>query len=117
MAYRPPTASRFRDKIDVERKSSTSDGMGGTVTAWATVHESVSAAIFEAKGGEKVQADRLSSISALDIWVRAGTDVLASDRLRNTRTGEVYSVKWVGSLDQDTRYVLIAATKGEVSDG
>lgn len=119
MAYRPPIASRFRDKISVERKVSTSDGMGGTTDAWTTVLSGVSAAVLEAKGGERVQSDRLSSIAAVDIWVRKSNDldITATDRLRNDRTGEVFSVKWVGSLDQDTRHVLIAATKGEVSNG
>lgn len=120
MAYRAPPASRFRDRIIIERQVGEPDGMGGTNDVWTPLGEDyLAAAILEAKGGERVQSDRLSSIAAVDIWVRnhGDFDLLTTDRIRNIRTDELYGVKWVGNLDQDPFNILIVATRGEVSNG
>ena len=119
MTWCAPRANSFVDKLAIERRSTGSDGMGGTVDSWTIVATDVSASVWAAKGGESVRADRLSSINAFDIVLRQTSDftIAASDRLRDLRSGVIYSVKWVGSLDQDRGHLLIVATAGEPHDG
>lgn len=118
MAFNPPTASRYRDRVRLERRTNVSDGAGGTTRAWETVAEGIAASIEDEKGGESVQAQRLQSVHAVNVTMRATTDftVLASDRLVNERSGETLSIKWVGKLDEMNRIVSIKATIGEVAD-
>ena len=119
MAFRPRPAGKFRHRISVERRSSVSDGMGGFEEGWSTAFGGIACRIEHAKGSEVVQADRVSSIANVDIHIRKSEafTIGAGDRLRDERSGEIYAVKWVGSLDELERDLLVVATKGEVSNG
>lgn len=118
MAFRPRPAGHFRHRISIERRSTVSDGMGGTTESWSTVASGIACRIEEARGGEAVQSNRVSSIANVDIHIRWTSEFSlgSGDRLRNDRTDEIYSVKWVGSLDELERDLLVVATRGEVSN-
>ena len=115
MSYRPPLTSQLRDRITILRNAPTSDGMGGSLKAYQKVGERIPAKIEEVRGGEAVISMRLSGISAGTITVRASDltrTLTPSDIVIDDRSGSVYDVKWVGSLDEDRRWITLTVETG-----
>lgn len=111
-------AGILRDRITVTRPLRVSNGRGGTVAGVETVATALPARIVVKRGGEEVQAQRLSGITPFEITVRYDA---TSEAIRNTDTltdqnGTVYTIKWSGCLDEGRqRWLTIAAETGTVA--
>jgi SPP1 family predicted phage head-tail adaptor len=112
-------AGDLRDRITVTRASKVSNGRGGTTSAVATVADRLPAKIVVRKGGEEIQAKRLTGVTPHDITVRydsVSAAISASDTLTDQH-GTVYAIKWVGSLDEGRkRWLMIMADTGTVAN-
>lgn len=121
MAYRPPGAGQLREKVKIERRSKSSDGMGGVnLTGWTTVASGLPAQISPVRGGEDVRSLRLSGTSLYDVTVRSSANLSAIDathRIVNERTGQTYNVKWVANLDERGRFLTFTVEAGGLQDG
>ncbi|WP_374274439.1 head-tail adaptor protein [Brevundimonas sp.] len=106
------TSGDLRGRVDVQRKANADDGYGNKRGAWATIHQGIPAKIAIMKGKEEVRAQRLASVSAVEIHVRATPiteAILPSDRLINARTGRAYDIRHIGDLEGLGRSLLITA--------
>lgn len=115
MAYTPPRPAALRHRVSIMRRSAVSDGMGGTEETWTAIAENIPAEIVESKGGEKVMSMRLSGVRPCSITMRANDatrTISSSDRLIDERTGEVFDVKWCGSLDERRQWIVTACEEG-----
>lgn len=111
-------AGILRATITVSRPSRVSDGRGGTVASTVIVAANIPARITVKRGGEQVQAQRLSGITPHDITVRYDTTT-ATIRHGDTLTDQhdvIYAIKWVGCLDEGRpRWITIMAETGTVA--
>ncbi len=111
-------AGILRDTITISRPSRVSDGRGGTVASTVIVAANIPARITVKRGGEQVQAQRLSGITPYDITVRydaTTATILHGDTLTDQHA-TTYSIKWVGCLDDGRpRWITIIAETGTVA--
>lgn len=119
MAWRAPGSGELRDRVTIRRRSSVRDDMGGIVDAWTVIATAIPAKISATRGGESVQAMRLSGTAPFDITVRLNattSTISAADMVVNDRTGERMAVKWAGCLEDCRKsWLSIAAVAGEVT--
>lgn len=117
MPYSPPSASAFRDRLSHEKMNQTRNELGEADEVWNTLASDIAASVEPQKGGEQIQALRLSGVNPFIITVRGSSmteNIAALDRLVNQRSSEVYTVKWVQPLDEHRRYLTIHAEEGAV---
>jgi head-tail adaptor len=121
MAWRVPGAGSLSDRVTIRRRDRISDGMGGYVDSWSDLLTDLPARIVQTRGGESVQSQRLSGLAPADILIRrsdAALAVTSADIAVNARSGQIYNIKWVGSLEDGRKsFLLLACTAGEVSNG
>lgn len=111
-------AGILRDKITVSRPSRVSDGRGGTVASTTIVAANIPARIAVKRGGEQVQAQRLSGITPHDITIRydATTAAIQHGDTLIDQHGTTYSIDWAGCLDEGrSRWITIMAKTGTVA--
>lgn len=88
-------AGELKHRVALDKRSTTSDGAGGTTTAF-TEQFVVSAAYTHLKGGEGVVAARLEGRHLQVVRVRASSttrQVTTDWRVRDRRTGAVFNVR------------------------
>lgn len=121
MAWIAPRPGDLRDRVAIERRSTTRNEAGGIEDGWSNLIEAIPAKINATRGGEAVQALRLSGTSPYDVTIRLTREtetITAGDRLINTRTGETMNIRWAGSLETARKsWVVLSCIAGEVSDG
>ncbi len=84
-----------------------------------TIASAIPARIAVKRGGEEVQSKRLSGVAPYDITVRydAITAAITTSDTVTDQHGKVYSVLWVGSLDEGRpRWITIMAESGTVAN-
>jgi SPP1 family predicted phage head-tail adaptor len=90
-------AGDLREKIELLKQVSVSDGAGGSTISWE-VQVTSRAAIKVLKASETVMAGRLQGTQTLVAtvrWQAALADVDGTWRLRNKRTGNDYNIRAV----------------------
>lgn len=84
-----------------------------------TIAARLPASIAIKRGGEEVQAQRLSGVTPMEITVRyddATAQIGPGDNATNDATGETYAIQWAGCLDEGRpRWITIAAEAGTVA--
>lgn len=121
MAWRAPGSGDLRERVSIMRRSSVRDDVGGIVDAWTVVATAIPAKISatSSRGGESVQAMRLSGTAPFDITVRLTAMTITispADMVVNDRTGERMGIKWAGCLEDGRKsWLSIAAIAGEVT--
>lgn len=112
-------AGRLRELVTIERRASTGDGYGNTVAAWAALVTNEPAEIRPLRGGEEVQAQKLSANGLVEVTVRYSTrtaQILETDRLKNARTGRAMNIRYIEQPDLRRKYLKIVCEYG-VADG
>lgn len=103
-------AGDLRHRLRVERLVQGDDGYGNTVTDQYAPLFVVAAKINAQKGGEAIQAARLVSRGAVEVWVRSTSQsrqITASDRLVNVRTNDVLEVRHIADLTGEGAVLLL----------
>ncbi len=88
-------AGDLRERVVFESRSASSDGAGGTTTAWADQFTRW-AQYIHLRSGEAVLAGRLAGKHSQVVKVRAdsATRTITTDwRLRDRRTGRVFNIR------------------------
>lgn len=107
----PLKAGDLIHRVSVLRQAKVSDGYGNTRSkGFAQIANRIPAKINAMKGGEAIRGQRLASINAVEVWVRANSQtrsILPTDRLRDDRTGVEYEIKNIADLDgRDTDFLI-----------
>lgn len=106
-------AGPLDQRVAFDKQSATSDGAGGTTTAFAEQF-TCSAAFKHLRGGEAVMAGRLAGKHALVATVRrySETRLIGTDwRMRDARTGEVYNIRDI-SPTKDRAFLELLCESG-----
>lgn len=91
------TAGDLREKIELLKQVSVSDGAGGSTIEWVAQFQA-RAAIKVLKAGETVLAGRLQGTQTVVVtirWQAAAAEIEGTWRLRNVRTDSEYNIRAV----------------------
>jgi len=85
-------AGKLRHSIIIEKKTLTTDNMGGFTEVWSE-HTITRASIYPMRGTEKVEFMKLGHTNVYNIWIRYFSGVLADMRIVfGSRYFEILSV-------------------------
>ena len=113
-------AQPMRERIVLERRES-AQNIGGVVrsTSWSPLAGPMAARLQPLRGGEKVLAGRLAGVQSYVVTVRSTPELRAvcaglraSDRARNTLTGELYNIRSVQNPDERNAYLALMCETG-----
>lgn len=99
----------LRHKVSLQRKSLTSDGVGGSVVAW-TEYATPYAKIKPKSGGEKIYLNRLNASGLSTVVMRYRDDVQESDKL--VFRGDEYQIRSVINVEERDRYTELTIERG-----
>lgn len=113
---KPRGAGDLRQRVRFERRQTKLDDYGSSVDAWVDLGCERSCSLQPARGGEDVQAGRISGRATWDCWVRSDSGT------RTIRTGDravdandltrTFNVVFVGDMDERRQWLLIQMTSG-----
>ena len=112
----PTGAGDLRDRIKIQRRTVVSDDYGNDDGAFADIGVSRAAKITPTRGGEAVQAGRLTGKAGYDVWVRSdsGTrsiqpgDIAIDER----NASRVFNIRFVGDMDGKRTWLLLQCELG-----
>ncbi|MBA3570569.1 MAG: phage head closure protein [Pyrinomonadaceae bacterium] len=107
----------LRERVALDKRGTTPDIYGNVNNAFVEQF-TIAARIRPLKGGEGVQAARLTGTQPVLISVRysSQTKLIQSDwRARNTRTGTVFSIKTAVNTDERKQFIDMMAVAGEAA--
>lgn len=111
-------AAKLHERVVFDMPISTPDGSGGTESSWSD--EGSGSVICWAnfrylRGGETVQAARLSGIQPVIVTIRTSTQarlITAAWRMRDLRTSKIYNVRTDPVLTDDRAMLEILCESG-----
>lgn len=113
---KPKGAGELRHRVRFQRRQAVEDGYGNTEGGWADLDISRACSMTPTRGGEDVQAARLTGKASWDIWVRSdsGTRTLSTgDRAIDARDpSRIFNIAFIGDMDGNRTWLLIQATTG-----
>ena len=110
----PNTSYELYESVAFDRLTDVSDGHGGTTGAWAEQFV-CRAKYVHRRGDETVQAARLEGRHLQVIRVRASSDsrtVTTDWRVRDTRSGDVFNIRFIDKSSNDRRWIYFTCEKG-----
>ena len=119
-------AKSLRARLKFQRRTTTDDGYGNLEGAWADLAPSVEryGELKPTRGGEDIQAARLTGQASWDFWVRSDTGtrgLLTGDRAVDVRTLDegavvattrVWNVRFVGDMEGKNGWLLVQLQSG-----
>ena len=96
-------AGKFRERVQFQRRSTISDGMGNALSNWSNLTRPYWARISPLKGTEQVINQRLAGVNLFNIVCRLCSDlrqVTSEDRIINLRSGETYNIQSTQNTDE-----------------
>ena len=138
MASVIPRIGDLRESVRIERRATTTettfdddapygddaphygeavdDGLGNVEGHWTTLVPARPAKISPRRGGEDVQAARLSGREPFDVWLRRdplSAAIAVGDRVVDARDEtRVFNIRWVGNLDERGRFLVLQCEAG-----
>lgn len=118
---RPKGAGDLRQKVGFARRSEVDDGAGNWRGEWSSLDIERSASLTPTRGGEGVQAARVSGSATWDLWVRNDSQVrtiTTADRVYDARQPlRTFNIAFgPEDMDGDGRWLFMQLTSG-VADG
>jgi SPP1 family predicted phage head-tail adaptor len=109
------SAGPLRERVVFEKQSSTSDGAGGTTTAWAEQFTRW-AEYIHLKNGESVMAGRLEGkhTQVVRVYAKSARTVTTDWRLRDKASGRVFNIRDI-SLSKDRAFLEMLCESGVAS--
>lgn len=118
----PKGAGDLRQKVKFQRRADRrNDGYGNVEGSWVDLPIERSCSLTPTRGGESVQASRLTGSAMWDLWIRADSatrTLQVGDRVVDVRTpGRVFNIRF-GPSDMDGRntWLFLQIEQG-VADG
>lgn len=96
----------FKQRVEIERFTTVSDGMGGTTQEWAAVG-SVWANIRPLSGQKRLEFGKLGSTVTHEIQMRYRTDITDQDRLMYN--GRNFTLKFKINEDEENAFLSFGA--------
>lgn len=116
----PRAASKLRDRVKFQRRVLTADGFGNREGDWADLEIERACELIPTRGGETIQAARLTGSTLWDCWVRRDRDTITittGDRAVDVRDpSRVFNVRFNEDMDGRNAWRLIQLESG-VADG
>lgn len=112
-------AGELRERLSFQRRLAVDDGYGNPVSGDWTEQFTCAARIQPLKGGEGVQAARLSGTQPVILAIRlsvAARQVTTSWRAVDVRRGTIYNLTSLANMDERGAMLEILAVSGE-ADG
>lgn len=117
---KPKGAGDLRDRVKFQRRVEVEDDYGNTQGGWADLDISRAASLSPTRGGETVQAARVTGSAMWDCWVRSdsGTrSVNTGDRIVDERDPtRVINITFAEDMDRRREWILMQGTSG-LADG
>lgn len=110
---------KMNARLKFQRRTTTPDAYGNEEGAWADLGVERYGELKPTRGGEDVQASRLSGRTLFDFWTQAdaGTRGIGpGDRAVDVRTGRLFNVRFNEDMDGQNEFRLIQLESG-VADG
>lgn len=100
------------ERITFQAKSLTSDGMGGSTSAWANIPSTprVWAQIWPERGGEIEDQDRVNAVGRYKARIRRRSDI--NETMRMVWQGEIYNIRAVHRESAREKYMLLDIERG-----
>lgn len=111
-------AGALQSKIDIQRKTQTTDGMGGFTESWATI-ATAWASFKPVTGSERYSAMRLSAHARAKAVIRFRGDAngapyySAADRVLHR--GRYWNIEGIADPDDRNQWLELALVEGEPS--
>jgi len=97
----------FKQRVSIERYTTTSDGMGGTTQTYSEVGK-VWANIIPLSGKKRLEFGKLDSTVTHEILMRYKEDISDQDRLKYK--GKNYTLKFKINEDEENAYLNFGAS-------
>lgn len=116
---KPRGAGDLRQRVRFERRSDADDGAGNTRGDWVDLDMARSCSLTPTRGGETIQAARMTGSASWDLWLRADRrlrEVTTDDRVVDARdaTRTFNIVFGPEDMDGDGRWLFCQLTSGGV---
>lgn len=114
-------ASKLRNRIKFQRRTTTSDGYGNQLSDWADIAglTAVPARIAPINGDESVIHSKLEGTGICEITVRASAAIFGvktDDAIEDLTDGTRYNIRHIANRDERRRYLTFTCEYG-VTDG
>lgn len=114
---KPKGAGCLRQKVGFARRSEVDDGAGNRRGEWSGLDIERSASLTPTRGGESVQAARLSGSATWDLWVRNDSQVrtiTTADRVYDARQPlRTFNIVFgPEDMDGDGHWLFLQLTSG-----
>ena len=110
---------KMNDRLKFQRRTTTPDAYGNEEGAWADLGIERYGELKPTRGGEDVQASRLSGRTLFDFWTPADdgtTSIGPGDRAIDVRTQRTFNVRFNEDMTGQNQERLIQLESG-VADG
>lgn len=109
-------AGNMRRKVGFYKRFGADDGYGNIEAAYPTTPEFVAwAQVRPRLGGEKVLADRLAGVNAVNMTIRyspAAAQITPAWRAQDEQSGDVYNIRSIIDPDGDRHYLELLCELG-----
>lgn len=103
--------AQLRCQVEIQRKTLTPDGIGGTTISYTTT-STVWANIEDWRGDEGYRAERTEALVSHIITMRASTDLQISDVI--VYGGRTFPVKYITTVDEGkAKYIQALCKEGD----
>lgn len=114
---KPKGAGDLRHRVKFQRRPKTGgDGYGNREGAFADLGIERAASLTPMRGGEDVQAGRVTGRASWDCWVRSDSatrSITTSDRVVDARDpNRVFDIRFIGDMDGDRTWLLMQLESG-----
>ena len=103
------TAGNLREPLQIQRKATVSDGMGGQAIQWVTL-ATVRGDVRPLSGRESVQAMQLQASLTHRIYIRYRADLTPADRL--VMRGQPLQIRAIVNVEMRNRWLELACDSG-----
>jgi SPP1 family predicted phage head-tail adaptor len=103
------TAGSLREPLQIQRKATVSDGMGGQAIQWVTM-ATVRGDVRPLSGREAVQAMQLQASLTHRIYIRYRADLTPADRL--VMRGQPLQIRAIVNVEMRNRWLELACDSG-----
>lgn len=104
-------AGELRERVSIERATTTADGYGGQSVTWAAVYPSgIWAKVESVRGREDERQGRLSTVETYLITVRFGISVTTLDRV--VWRGKTFNVRAAADREGTREWTVLECEAG-----
>jgi SPP1 family predicted phage head-tail adaptor len=109
-----PNASNFRDYVELQTRSTTSDGMGGSVDEWSSAGN-FWCKVTPLSANQRLYAKRLEENITHKIVTRYRSDLTVGIEQRILWRGRLFQIQSVIDIEERRQFLEIMAVEGSAT--